>query len=129
MSATLKLKFAPLSTAAEGVLIVFCEEGLKFGSAARKALASTGDLVTLAAAAERFKGKNGAALDIVAPAGLEVSRLVVVGAGKVRDLKPNDFVKLGGVAMGKVPSAVTEATIIADLPGGGPKPEDAADLA
>src|SRR5882757_7806245 len=113
MSGTLKLEFAPFSTPDKGVLIVFCEEGLKFGSAARKALAPTGDLVTRAAAAERFKGKNGAALDIVVPAGLEVSRLVVVGAGKARDLKSNDFVKLGGAAMGKVPSAATEATIIA----------------
>ena len=129
MSATLKLEFTPFSAPAKGVLIVFCEEGLKFGSAARKALAPTGDLVTRAASAERFKGKNASTLDIVAPAGLEVSRLVVVGAGKVRDLKSNDFVKLGGVAMGKVPSSAAEATILADLPGNGPKPDDVADIA
>ncbi len=129
MPATLKLEFAPFSASAKGVLIVFCEEGLKFGSAARKVLAPTGDLVTRAAAAERFKGKNAATLDIVAPAGLKVSRLIVIGAGKVRDLKANEFVKLGGVAMGKVPSSATEATILADLPGSGPKPDDVADLA
>ena len=129
MSAALKLEFAPFSTPAKGVLIVFCEEGLKFGSATRKVLHPTGDLVTRAAAAERFKGKNASTLDLVAPAGLDVSRLVVVGAGKARDLKPEDFVKLGGVAMGKVPAAATIAVIVADLPGGGVKPERAADLA
>src|SRR5215475_14115223 len=114
---SLKLEFTKFAPPAKGVLIVFCEEGLKFGSAARQAIAPAGDLVTRAATAERFKGKNGSALDIVAPAGLDVDRLVIVGAGKARDLKENDFVKLGGVAMGKVPPSVAEATIVADLPG------------
>jgi leucyl aminopeptidase len=108
---------------------VFCDEGLKFGSATRQVLAETGDLVTRAAAAERFKGKRAATLDIVAPTGLKVSRLVVVGVGKVRDLKARDFAKLGGVAMGKVPKSAEQATIIADLPGGAPKPDLLAELA
>jgi leucyl aminopeptidase len=125
----LKLEFAPLATPPKGVLIVFCDEGLKFGSATRQVLAPTGDLVTRAAAAERFKGKSGACLDIVAPTGLEVARLVVVGLGKLRDLKARDYVKLGGVATGRVPSAVAEATIIADLPGGAPKPDAVAEVA
>src|SRR5215475_833831 len=126
---SLKLEFTKFAPPAKGVLIVFCEEGLKFGSAARQAIAPAGDLVTRAAAAERFKGKNATTLDIVAPAGLAVDRLVIVGAGKVRALKESDFVKLGGVAMGKIPSAAADATIIADLPGGGVKPDRAADLA
>ena len=125
----LKLDFAPMSTSAKGVLVVFCDEGLKFGSATRQALAATGDLVTRAAAAERFKGKKSAALDIVAPAGLEVSRLVIMGVGKLRDLKTSDFVKLGGVAMGKVPRAAADVTIMADLPGGALKPEQVAEMA
>jgi len=129
MPGSLQLEFAPFSTPAKGVLVVFCEEGLKFGSATRKVLDSAGDLVDRAAAADRFKGKNGATLDIVAPSGLDVPRLVVVGVGKVRDLGKNDFVKLGGVALGKVPSAATEVTIIADLPGGALKPDNAADIA
>src|SRR3954447_13044165 len=125
----LKLEFAPLSTPPKGVLIVFCDDALKLGSATRQVLAETGDLVARAAAAERFKGKSGATLDIVAPAGLEVSRLLVVGVGKVRNLKARDFAKLGGVAMGKVPKSAEEATIIADLPGGAAKPDSVAELA
>jgi leucyl aminopeptidase len=92
-------------------------------------LAPTGDLVTRAASADRFKGKNGTALDVVAPAGLAVSRLVVVGVGKARDLKARDFVKLGGVAMGKIPAAADTATMVADLPGGAIKPDRIADIA
>jgi leucyl aminopeptidase len=129
MTGTLKLEFAPLATPIRGVLVVFCEDGLKLGATARRVLAPTGDLVTRAAAAEHFKGKNGAVLDIVAPTGLDVPRLVIVGVGKPRDLKSNDFVKLGGIAMGRVPASATEATILAELAGSGPKPEEAADIA
>jgi leucyl aminopeptidase len=129
MSGRLKLEFAPFATPAKGVLVLFCEEGVKFGPAARRALAPTGDLVMRAAAADRFKGKSGSALDLVAPPGLDVSRLVVIGVGKARDLKAQDFVKLGGGAMGKIPATASEATLIADLPGGAIRPERAAELA
>jgi leucyl aminopeptidase len=36
---------------------------------------------------------------------------------------------LGGIAVGKIPSSAREATIIADLPGGGIKPDRVADIA
>src|SRR5882762_9111428 len=121
MSGDLKLEFASFSTSPEGVLVVFCVEGVKLSSAARKAIEPTGDLVTRAAAAGRFRGKSGSALDIGAPSGLEVSRLVIVGVGKLRDLKSRDFVKLGGIAMGKIPGAASAATIIADFSGGAVK--------
>jgi leucyl aminopeptidase len=129
MSGSLKLEFAPLSATPKGVLVLFCEDGVKLSSAARKAIEPTGDLVTRAAEADRFKGKNGSALDIVAPSGLDVSRLIIVGVGKARDLKAQDFVKLGGVVMGRIPASASAATILADLPGGGVKPDRVADIA
>jgi leucyl aminopeptidase len=123
-----KLRFVPFAAPAKGVLVVFCEEGVKLGAAARKMLEPTADLVSRAAEADWFKGKNGAILDLIAPSGLDVSRLVVIGVGKARDLKAQDFVKLGGTAMGKIPGAASEVTIIADLPGA-LKPDRVADLA
>jgi leucyl aminopeptidase len=129
MAAALKLRFAPMSTPLKGVVIVFCDDGLKFGAAARRLLAPAGDLVARAAAADRFKGKNGSALEIVAPSGLKASRLVVIGVGKVADLKAEAFVKLGGVAIGRVGAAASDVTIVADLPGHEPGPAEVADLA
>jgi leucyl aminopeptidase len=108
---------------------MFCDDGLKFGPAARTLLGPAGDLIERAAAAERFKGKNGSVLDIVAPAALDVSRLVVIGVGKVKELKPETWIKLGGVAMGRIPPAAPAATIVADLPGGSVKPDRVADMA
>jgi leucyl aminopeptidase len=129
MPGRLELEFAPFDAPAKGVLVLFCEEGLKLGSVARRAIGPAGDLVNRAAVADRFRGKNGSALDLVAPPGLNVSRLVIVGIGKSRNLKVQDFVKLGGTAMGKIPAAADDATLIADLPGGAFNPERAADLA
>ncbi len=95
-----KVAFAPFAAPRKGVLVLFCEEGLKFGPATRKALAPAGDLVERAAAADRFTGKSGSAIEISAPVGLSVTRLVVLGAGKAGKLKSQGYVKLGGAAMG-----------------------------
>jgi leucyl aminopeptidase len=129
MTDALKLGFGPFTAPTKGVLIVFCDDGLKFGPATAKALRPATDLVARAAKAERFTGKNGSALALVVPEGLKVAGLVVIGAGKTADLKQKDFLKLGGLAMGKMPAAAKEATVFAELPGGTMKPEQAADLA
>ena len=83
MSDAVKVGFVPFSAAARGILVVFCDDALKFGAATRKALGSAVGLVEAVAAANRFKGKSGSALDILAPQGLKASRLIVVGAGKL----------------------------------------------
>ncbi len=129
MSDALKLGFGPFAAPAKGVLIVFCDDGVKLGSATAKALGSAAGLVARAAKAEGFTGKSGAALDLVVPEGLKAARLVVIGAGKVAALEAKDFLKLGGLAMGKTPASAGEVTVFADLPGGAMKPQQAAELA
>jgi leucyl aminopeptidase len=124
-----KIGFAPISASPKGVLILFCNEGLQFGAAARKLLAPAGDLVQRAAACDRFTGKSGSALDIVAPAGLTAPRLIVIGVGKTGKRSSADLVKLGGIARGKVPSAAAEATIVAEFGSGALRPDQIADLA
>jgi leucyl aminopeptidase len=111
-----------------GVLIVFCAEGLKFGPATQKALSPVSDQFRRAAASDRFTGKSGSSLELIAPPGLDVPRLIVVGTGKERDLKDRDLVKLGGVAMGRVPRAASQATIVAEFGAGPLKREQIADL-
>src|SRR5262245_60563884 len=123
-----KPSFARLALPSAGVLVVFTGEGLRLGEASRAALGSAGDLLARIGRAERFTGKNGAGLDIVAPHGLKVSRLTFIGTGK-EELKPYDFNKLGGLVMSKVPAAAGEVTVFADLPGGPMTPAQAADLA
>jgi leucyl aminopeptidase len=129
MADDVRIKFGPFSAPRAGVLVTFCDDGLRLGAAARTALGPAAALVARAAAAERFKGKLGSTLDIAAPADLKADRLVVVGLGKPKDLKPYDSLKLGGAAMGKVPRAAREVTMLADYPSGAMDAEAAADLA
>src|SRR5262249_32017844 len=121
--------FASFAAPSSGVLIVFCDEGLRLGPATRKLLGPAAATVARAAAADHFKGQPGSPLDRVAPADLKVSRLIVLGCGKPADIKRKDVIKLGGTAMGKVPSAVANATIVAELPNRAMTPEQACELA
>jgi len=129
MSDAVKLGFSVFAAPAKGVLVLFCDEKLTLGPASNRVLGPAGDLLKRAAAASHFSGKKGTGLDIVAPSGLNVARLIFVGAGKAKNLTAADLVKLGGAAVGKLPRSAVEATIFADLPTGAMKPDHAADLA
>src|ERR1700712_3945232 len=129
MSDAVKVGFVPFSTAPRGVLVVFCDDTLKFGAATRKALGASADVVKRAAETNQFKGKSGSTLDILAPEGLKVSRLIVVGAGKLSAIKDSDFLKLGGTAAGKIRAGNDAVTIVAELPTGAMQPDQAAAVA
>ena len=127
MPAALKFGFVPYARP-RGVLIMFCDENLQMGPASLRALAPIGDLFRRAAAADHFTGKMASSLDIVAPTGLNLPRLVVIGLGKESELKPRDLVRLGGIAMGKVPNSAPHATIFAEFASGALKGAQIADL-
>jgi len=128
MTDRLKIGFTALNRP-RGVLVTFCNDGLKFGPTSQKALAPIRDMFRRAAAADRFTGKLASVLTMAAPPGLDSPRLAVTGTGKERDLRDRDLVRLGGVAMGSVPPAASEATIMAEFSGGALKPEQIAQLA
>jgi leucyl aminopeptidase len=129
MSDAVKVGFVPLSTAASGVLVVFCDDELKSGPATRKALGPAADLVKRAAAASAFKGKDGSTLDLLEPQGIKIQRLLVIGTGKSSGLKEKDFFKLGGILAGKLNAASTAVTVMAEHSGGAMKPAQAAAIA
>jgi leucyl aminopeptidase len=129
MPSGVKIGFVGFDTAPRGVLVVFCDDTLKFGPATRKILGTTADTVRRAAATNEFKGKSGSILDILAPEAIKAARLLVVGAGKVAAIKDNDFLKLGGAAAGKIRAANTSVTIVAELPTGAMNPNQAAGVA
>jgi len=128
MPALLTLNFGPFSRL-RGVLVVFCADNMKFGPAAEKALAPLGDQLRRAAAADRFTGKSGSSLELIAPLGLAVPRLIVVGTGKQNELKDRDLVGLGGAAIGRLPSAAAQTTVVAEFASGALKAGQVARLA
>jgi leucyl aminopeptidase len=63
-------------------LVIFMGQDFAFGAATAKLIGDEGEaLIRRAAAAVKFKGKPLSALDIVAPAGFAVDRLLVIGVG------------------------------------------------
>ena len=129
MPDAVKVGFVPFSAAPRGILVVFCDDELKFGPASGKALGPAADLVKRAAATSRFKGKSGAVLDLLEPEGIKIQRLIVVGTGKAAELKPRDFLKFGGVITGKLNGGSEAVTVIAELPEGAMRPDRAAAVA
>ncbi|MGO8910985.1 MAG: leucyl aminopeptidase [Bradyrhizobium sp.] len=129
MTDAVKVGFVPFSAAPRGILVVFCDDTLQFGPATRKMLGNAVSLVKRAAETNQFKGKSSAALDILAPEGLKAKRLVVMGVGKLAEIKDNDFLKLGGSAAGKLRAGNDAVTIVAELPTGVMKPDQAAAVA
>src|SRR5258705_3918588 len=129
MSDAVKVGFVLFAAASRGVLVVFCDDALKFGAATRKALGAAANPVKRAATANQFKGKSGSALDIPAPEGIKADRLIVIGAGKPADIKAKDFLKFGGVTAGKLNAASEAVTVIAELPDGAMAADAAAAIA
>ncbi|MFG1402568.1 leucyl aminopeptidase [Xanthobacter sediminis] len=129
MSEPLTLSFAKLASAPKGVVIVLTDETLAFGTATQKLLKGADAALTRAFDAERFKGKAFSGLDLLAPAGLDAPRLIVLSVGKAAELKATDFLKLGGVIAGKIPANAREASVLVELPGTKIAPESVAEIA
>ncbi|MDQ0510164.1 leucyl aminopeptidase [Ancylobacter amanitiformis] len=133
MPDTVKFSFAKLPAALEGITVLLAAEGADgvpaLAPAVEALLAPAGDLFARAAQADRFDGKSGTSLELIAPTGLGASRLIVLGVGKPAELKTFDWLKLGGTAAGKLPGSAKEAGIVFALPGGEVAPEAAAEFA
>ncbi len=74
--------------------------------------------ITRAAAAAGFSGKAKAILDLLAPAGADFDRLVLVGTGAPVEIGEKDWVDLGGAAAGALGKAKV-ATVLFERPDGG----------
>ncbi|MDB5504531.1 MAG: Leucyl aminopeptidase, partial [Tardiphaga sp.] len=122
MPDAVKVGFVPFSAAARGLLVVFCDDSLKFGAATAKALGDAAATVKKAAATSQFKGKSASTLDLLAPEGLKATRLIVIGTGKAGEVKENDLLKFGGVLAGKIKSGTDAVTVMAELSSGAMTP-------
>jgi leucyl aminopeptidase len=129
MPDSLKITFAPLGSAPSGLVVILAATDLALAKSAAAVLAPAKDLLARAAAADGFKGGSGSFLDIVAPEKLSATRLLVAGAGKPAEWKELDVIRLGGAICGRLPDAVTDATILADTAAGPLSADQAADLA
>ena len=93
---------SPSAAAADGVAVVFAEEGAKFTPAAQDLDKKTKGQLRDAAKLSDFKGKKGTSVDVLAPRGVKFARILLVGLGKLKDYANDDWVNLGGAVRGQL---------------------------
>ncbi len=93
----MQVVFAPHTTPKTGTVVVGALDGGKLDTAAALLdKASGGTLRRALKAAPKFEGKRGQILDIPAPAGSRLDRIIVLGVGKAADLTPAKAEDMGG---------------------------------
>jgi len=120
------ISFAKFSAPKKGVAIVLAGEGGTLGDAA--AACDPARVLTRAFSVAEFSGKSGSAVEVLAPEGSPLDRLVAVGAGKTEELNDYAWLKLGGTIAAQVRKA-GEVTVVVDLAGTRVAAADAARLA
>ncbi len=105
MSGPVKIVFGSLSAPKGGALVVFVGADMKPAPAVATQFGDLESLIRAAAKASNFKGAQRTVLDILAPSGLDASRLIVVGVAPGKDNAPIDMAMLGGFVLGKVNGA------------------------
>jgi len=130
MPEPLEIQFASLTAAPTGTLALLAGPELSLAPTARGLDERTKGAVTKAARAADFTGKAKTAMEILAPAGIEAPRLLVIGAGQTT--KELDRLLLGGYALSQINARKGEAaSLVVEVPEAGEAGADilAADLA
>jgi len=90
----MKIAFSKPDQTNSGSLVVGVSEERKMTPAAAALDKKSGGILTRAMGASRFKGKKDDLLEIVAPKGLSVARIILIGLGKLERL---DALRLQGI--------------------------------
>jgi leucyl aminopeptidase len=115
----MQLSFAAPHAPGSGALVVGALEDQVLTPAAAKADKASGGALKRALAVSRFTGKSAQTLEVLAPAGLEVSRILLVGLGKGAAFDGNAAEALAADAFGRLSRTGDESvTFEIDLPKG-----------
>src|ERR1700749_2277766 len=115
----MELTFAAHGPVASGAWIVGALEGSQLTAGAAKADKASGGALTRALKVSRFTGKRGQTLEVLAPAGVAVSRIVLIGLGKAGDLDAHAAEDIAAAAVtSQMKSGESAVTLDLDLPKG-----------
>ena len=115
----MQISFVSPANAAAGALVVGAADGAALLPAALRADRSAGGAIARALKVSRFTGKSGQILEVLAPAGLRASRLLLVGLGKPEGLDEKGLETLGAqIAARLQASGEASAVIEIDVPKG-----------
>jgi leucyl aminopeptidase len=109
----LSITFAPLSEAKQTVCLAFSEAKGGFSPALKVFDSQTKGLVARAATIAKFTGAKKTSLDLIAPAGLDLERLIIMGLGTAERYNDLEWMSLGGRIRARLTGArVTVADIL-----------------
>jgi leucyl aminopeptidase len=127
MTASFDISFAPIDRAQAKICVAFSEPLLAMTPALKALDENTSGLITRAAGIAKFKGGKKDSLDILAPAGLEIDRLLVFGLGATAKYQETDWLALGGRIGGRLSSSkIAAADILLEIADGEISPRNAA---
>ena len=133
MDNLMKIAFSEIATPGKGVVAVVVTEERTLGATGRGLDELTGGALSRALAAGRFKGKQGTSTTVVAPHGLAVDAVILMGLGKPEKIDGRNLRGLGGSVVRKMNAAGAKAGAIAvdavDGASGIAPPAMAADIA
>ncbi|MGE5514704.1 MAG: leucyl aminopeptidase [Bacteroidota bacterium] len=109
----MKIAFAKPQLPTEGAVVVGVLEGKVLTATAAQLDETSGGALSRAIAASRFEGKAGQSLTVLAPAGLELNRVVLLGLGKAEALDALAAQAFGGSALVQVALSGDAAAAIA----------------
>ncbi len=92
----MKIAFTKPDQAASGTFVVAVCEERKMTPAAAALDKKTGGILTRAMGTSRFRGRKGESLEILAPKGMPVARIVLMGLGKIEQIDAQRMQELGG---------------------------------
>src|SRR6185503_8490738 len=111
---------APTSKLQAGSWVVAASDGKALTQAAVKADKASGGALTRALKISRFTGKSGEFLEVLAPDGLGLSRILLVGLGKPTALDAKMLEVIGAQIVARLESAgENAATLEIEVPKGG----------
>jgi leucyl aminopeptidase len=121
----MKISFAEPVLPKKGVVVVLVGEGKKLSPAAKDLDKRTRGTLARAIKASRFTGKEGQFLDILAPAGVTLERIVLAGTGKGKEFDALAQQALGGGMVGRLGTSGSD-TVTAMVDAGTGKAADVA---
>ena len=110
----MQISFGKLELPTGGAAVFFVEKDTSLEHLAAEADTQTNGALTKAMEVSRFTGAVGQKLEILAPAGLTVERVLLVGIGNADKMTETDWLETGATAMAALAgSGSTEATMLA----------------
>lgn len=114
----MQISFAPIELPKDGAVVFLIEKDQPFAGLVADADAASSGALSKARETGRFTGSSGQTLDVLAPAGLQVDRVLLVGIGESSKLSEADWAEIGATITASTAMTGSETvSVIVDTDG------------